>query len=289
MLAWSGPGTLIISGSKRQAPNAQQPSSAPTSTTLPAQSPTADTLAVAVCATPEVPPVEQRTVPAPELGVLAILTDIRKSLSTLAAPPSVPAVQKTPVQAAVPIVPLPALQEQGSSTAQVPMQDATSQALLAVAQLLANIATSATPAPPTTPWATNDTLKNSVADLKHQVEATAAPRSATSAPSGSAGLSVTPAPGVQPLTPFSIDKSKITERNNNTSGGGTMAAGAGQDMLLSRQGKLGTHVGSEVKEKIWKGEFVDIFSLNRAKRREIEVKDKEGKASSYSDKKKKKS
>ena len=46
--------------------------------------------------------------------------------------------------------------------------------------------------------------------------------------------------------------------------------------MLSKPGRLAAHVTSEVKEKIWKGNFVDIFSLIRAKRREIE--DKENKA-----------
>ncbi|KAJ1193184.1 hypothetical protein NDU88_002489 [Pleurodeles waltl] len=270
---------------KRQVPSAQQPSATPSATTLPAQSPMADTLVVSVGATSEVPPVEQRTVPTHELGELAILTDIRKSLSTLSAPPAVPVVQAaTPVQAAVPIVPLPALQGQGSSIAQVPVQYATMQALLAVAQLLANIHTSVTPVPPTTPWATNDTLKTSMAELKRQVEAIAAARSATSAPSEAAGPSVTLAPGQLPLAPTNIEKSKVTESNNNMSGA-VLRRRAGEDTLVFRPGKFAAHVGSEVKEKIWKGEFVEIFSLIRARRREIKVKEKEGKALVSSDKK----
>ncbi|KAJ1188915.1 hypothetical protein NDU88_005671 [Pleurodeles waltl] len=146
---------------------------------------------------PEVPRVDQRTGPTTEQGVLAILTDIRKQLSTLSAPSAVPVVQApSPVQAEVPIAPLPVLQGQGSSTAQIPLQDATTQALLAVSQLLAIINTSATPAPPTTPWASNDSQKNSVAELKCQVEAIVAARSPTSAPSEATGPSVTSAPGV---------------------------------------------------------------------------------------------
>ncbi|KAJ1125888.1 hypothetical protein NDU88_004303 [Pleurodeles waltl] len=224
---------------KRQVPSAQQPSVSPSATTLPAQSPTADTLIVSEGATSEVPPVEQRTGPTTEQGVLAILTDIRKSLSKLSAPSAVPVVQApSPVQAAVPIAPLPVLQGQGSSTAQIPLQDVTTQVLLAVSQLLASINTSATPAPPTTPWASNDSLKNSVAELKRQVEAIAAACSTTSVPSEVAGLSVTPAPGVQPLAPNSIQKSKVTEINNNMSGGGTTVMGAGQDTTLSRPESL---------------------------------------------------
>ncbi|KAJ1189938.1 hypothetical protein NDU88_006679 [Pleurodeles waltl] len=109
--------------------------------------------------------------------------------------------------------------------------------------------TSATPAPPSTPWASNDTQKNSVAELKRQVEAIAAARSATSAHSEAAGPSVTLAPDVQPLAPTSIEKSKVTEINNNTSGGSTTAVGAGQDTLLSRPCKLAAHVDSELQKR----------------------------------------
>ncbi|KAJ1191128.1 hypothetical protein NDU88_000444 [Pleurodeles waltl] len=106
--------------SKKQVSNTHQAAAAPTSTPLPAQSPRADTLAVSLCTTPEVPPVEQRAVPMPELGVLAILTDIRQTLATLTVPPVLPV-----VQTAVQMVPPTALQGQGSSTAQVPTQDTT--------------------------------------------------------------------------------------------------------------------------------------------------------------------
>ena len=37
---------------------------------------------------------------------------------------------------------------------------------------------------------------------------------------------------------------------------------------MSKPGKPAAHVASEEKEKIWKGDFVDVFSLIRAKRRE---------------------
>ncbi|KAJ1175102.1 hypothetical protein NDU88_000393 [Pleurodeles waltl] len=158
------------------------------------------------------------------------------------------------------------------------------QALLAVSQLLANINTSAIPVQPISPGASNDTLQNSVAELKRQVEAIASARSVTPAQSEAVGMCVTPSPGVQPLAPTTMEKNKVTELNNNTSGGGSTAVVAGQDTLLSRPGELAAHVGSEVKEKIWKGEFVEFFSLIRAKRREMEVKDKEVKTASHSDK-----
>ncbi|KAJ1201122.1 hypothetical protein NDU88_004937 [Pleurodeles waltl] len=193
-----------------------------------------DTLQVSLSANTEVPPVEQRAVPTLELGDLAILTDIRQTLSTLTVPPAMAVVHTAaPVQAATPIVSSPALQGLASSTTRVPTQDETMQALLAVAQLLSIINASSTTASPITPWATNDRLKNSVAELKLQVEAIAAGRSATAAPCGAAGPSVIPSPGVQSLASNSIDKGKITESSNYTSGGGTAAVVAGQDMLLS--------------------------------------------------------
>ncbi|KAJ1113289.1 hypothetical protein NDU88_001542 [Pleurodeles waltl] len=59
----------------------------------------------------------------------------------------------------------------------------------------------------------------------------------------------------------------------------------GQDTLFSRPGKLALHESAETKENIWKGEFVDIFFLIRPKRREGEVKEKEGKDNSSKEKK----
>ncbi|KAJ1179964.1 hypothetical protein NDU88_005192 [Pleurodeles waltl] len=165
------------------------------------------------------------------------------------------------------------------------MQDATTQALLAVSQLLANFNTSAIPAQPISPWSSNDGFQNSVAELKHQIEVIAAARSVTPAHTEVVGPCVTPAPGAQPPAPSATEKSKVTELNNNTSVGGVTAVVAGQDTLLSRPGKFAAHVGSDVKEKIRKGEFVDIFSLIRAKGREMEVKDKEVNTASHSDKK----
>ncbi|KAJ1179656.1 hypothetical protein NDU88_004890 [Pleurodeles waltl] len=165
------------------------------------------------------------------------------------------------------------------------MQDATTQVLLAVSQLLANINTSAIPAQPISPWSSNDALQNSVAELKRQVEAIAAAPSVTPAHSEAVGPCVTLATGAQPPAPSITEKSKVTELNNNTSVGGVTAVVTRQNTLLSRPGKLAAHVGSDVKEKIWEGEFVDIFSLIKAKRREMEVKDKKVKTASHSDKK----
>ncbi|KAJ1084197.1 hypothetical protein NDU88_004349 [Pleurodeles waltl] len=86
---------------------------------------------------------------------------------------------------------------------------------------------------------------------------------------------LTSPPLVQNVLPSS---SKVPGQVNPTKEGTT-------DLLLSRPGKLAAHVSTEVKEKIWKGEFVDIFSLIRAKRTKFEGKEKEPKSSCYVERK----
>ncbi|KAJ1207439.1 hypothetical protein NDU88_002830 [Pleurodeles waltl] len=224
-------------------------------------------------------------VPAPGLGVEAMLSDIRKSLATLAALPAVVAVQPSQAQAAVPAPPSYTVHALAGPNSQLTMQDPTAQALGAVAQLLANINTSATPPPPTAPWA-NDSLQNLVLELKRQVEALAAAHSIPPLQATVGDTDVTPAPGTLPLiTTLVKEKGKAADTNNDSSKINKSVDGPGQDTLLSGPGKLAAHVDAEVKEKMWKGEFVDIFTLIKAKRREIETKDKEVKASPTSDKK----
>ncbi|KAJ1086834.1 hypothetical protein NDU88_000035 [Pleurodeles waltl] len=144
---------------------------------------------------------EESAVSAPVLGVSAMLADVRKSLATLAVPSAVAVVHSAPQsQAVVPDIPPPVLHEQASSTPQVTKHDPTTQALLAVSQLLANINTSATPPPPTTPWASNDALQNSVAELQPQVEAMAAACCVTPLQAVAVGPVVSPAPGALPPT-----------------------------------------------------------------------------------------
>ncbi|XP_078530054.1 uncharacterized protein LOC144812318 [Lissotriton helveticus] len=63
------------------------------------------------------------------------------------------------------------------------------------------------------------------------------------------------------------------------------AAIGGRESVLSKRGKLAAHVTLETREKIWKGDFVDIFSLIRPKRREVETKEKDGKEGSFRDRK----
>ncbi|KAJ1201109.1 hypothetical protein NDU88_004924 [Pleurodeles waltl] len=209
-----------------------------------------------------------------------MLADIRNSLATLSALSALPVVQTAPqFQAAVTVTPPQVLQGQASAATQasaapqVTTQDPKTQALLVVSQPLTIINTSASPAPPITPWASNDALQNSVAELKRQEEAIAAVCSAISVHAVSGGPGVTPAPGILPIA-TTIEKSKVADISNSQSKGGTSAEGAGQDILLSRPGKLTAHVGPEVKEKIWKGEFVTIFILIRAKRRDVKTKTK---------------
>ncbi|KAJ1141598.1 hypothetical protein NDU88_007926 [Pleurodeles waltl] len=96
----------------------------------------------------------------------------------------------------------------------------------------------------------------------------------------------TQAPGSLSQTlPVENEHSKVMEQGVNIIKTPAPDEVTGSDTLLSRPGTLAAHVASEFKEKIWKGDFVDIFSLVRAKRREIESKDKDAKASSYTDKK----
>ncbi|KAJ1120605.1 hypothetical protein NDU88_008767 [Pleurodeles waltl] len=133
---------------------------------------------------------------APGLGVPAMLADICKSLATLAAPPAVTVVQPAPQSpASATTNPVPVVNEQAGSTSQI-----TTQALLAVSQLLANLNTPASTPPPTAPWATNDALQNSVEELKRQVEAMTAARRSIPLQTGAVSLGVSPAPGAPPPT-----------------------------------------------------------------------------------------
>ncbi|KAJ1130576.1 hypothetical protein NDU88_008927 [Pleurodeles waltl] len=136
-----------------------------------------------------------------------MLADIRKSLATLAVPSLVPVVQPLPQAQATQVAQV--VQMEACPTPQVTTQDLTAQALLVVPQLLANINTSATP-PSTTPWTTNDSLQNSVAELKRQVDALAAARSVPPLQTAAVGPGVTSAPcALPPATP--LEKSKVAE------------------------------------------------------------------------------
>ncbi|XP_069097417.1 uncharacterized protein [Pleurodeles waltl] len=215
-----------------------------------------------------------------------MLADIRRSLAALAAP-----TKELPTQA------LPTMQgvapgagtttEQGQAAMALPgaSQDPTTQVLLSVSQMLANITVPTSTPPPTTPWA-SDSLQNMVQELKRQVEALAAARNVPSLKVTTSSPCVSQAPGSLPQTPpVEKEHGKVMEQGVSAIKTPASVEGTGSDTLQSRPGKLAAHVDSEIKDKIWKGDFVDIFSLVRAKRREVESKDRDSKASSLTDKK----
>ncbi|KAJ1084516.1 hypothetical protein NDU88_004663 [Pleurodeles waltl] len=151
--------------------------------------------------------------------------------------------------------------------------------------MLANITVSTSTPPPTTPWASNS-LQNMVQEFKRQVEALATARNVPSLQVTTSSPCVSQALGLLSQNPpVEKEHGKVIEQGVSAIKTQVLAEGTGLDTLLSRPGKLAAHVASEIKEKIWKGEFVDIFSLVRAKRRDVEPKDKDSKASSFSDKK----
>ncbi|KAJ1130362.1 hypothetical protein NDU88_008715 [Pleurodeles waltl] len=254
----------------------------PTAVSVPAQITLPDTLAPPT-GPPSAPPAAiTGNASPPSMGMEGVLADIRKSLAALV-PTAQPGASPTPPPGLV------APTSSGSPPVRVPEHQGQEQnplrlALLEVAKLLAGInAPSSTVPPLTAPWGLGDSWQNAVSDLKHQAHSlvaahTSAPlqpanSSSSAAPAPSAGLPSPPGvPNVLPST------SKVPDQVNTTKEGTT-------DSLLSRPGKLAAHVSAEVKEKIWKGEFVDIFSLIRAKRREVEVKEKETKSSFYGERK----
>ncbi|KAJ1124209.1 hypothetical protein NDU88_002670 [Pleurodeles waltl] len=186
---------------------------------------------------------------APVSGLEGVLADIRKSLAPLA-----PAAQSV-----APPAPL------------------------AVSRLLASISTPPVNSPPPiAPWVADDSLQSTLNELRRQVDALSTAHT-TNLQASVLSPSVTLTPGAVVASPPIVQNvqpgsSKVTVQDNSTNEGTT-------DALLSRPGKLTAHVAAEVKEKIWKGEFVDIFSLIRAKGREAESKDKEPKSSFFGDRK----
>ncbi|KAJ1156491.1 hypothetical protein NDU88_009210 [Pleurodeles waltl] len=254
----------------------------PTAVSVPVQITLPDTPAPPTGPPPAPPAAITGIASPPSMGMEGVLADIRKSLAALA-PPAQPGASSTPPPGLVtpassgpPPVRVPEHQAQEQNPTRLP--------LLEVAKLLAGInAPSSTVPPLAAPWGLGDPWQNAVSDLKRQVDSlvaahTSAPlqpanSSSSAAPAPSAGLPSPP--GVLNVLPST---SKVPDQVNPTKEGTT-------DLLLSRPGKLAAHVSAEVKEKIWKGEFVDIFSLIRAKRREVEVKEKETKSSFYGERK----
>ncbi|KAJ1181433.1 hypothetical protein NDU88_006640 [Pleurodeles waltl] len=266
--------------SKKQVAVAQQPPSPSPDVTVSEQAPV---LAAASTTANNTAPRAECVVAAPTatLGVESKLADIQRSLVNLSAHPVGSPVQLPPKsQVLVTTVGPSTEQVQVAPASPVTSQDPMAQALLAVSQLLTNINTASAHPRPTTPWA-NDSLQNSVLELKRQVEALAAARNVPPLHVTTASPCVTLAPGsLTQATPLEKEQGKITEQGNIPAKNISSAEGAGMDTLLSRPGKLAAHVAPDIKGQIWKGEFVDIFSLIRAKRREVETKEKDAKASS---------
>ncbi|KAJ1197262.1 hypothetical protein NDU88_001124 [Pleurodeles waltl] len=215
-----------------------------------------------------------------------MLADIRRSLAVLAAPTKELPVQASPnTQGVAPVGGTTPEQGQIALTLPGASQDPTTQALLVVSQMLANINAPTAPPPPTTPWA-SDSLQNSVQELKRQVEALATARTVPSLQVTTPSPCVSLASGSLSQNPqVEKEHGKVIEQGVSAMKTLASAEGTGLDTMLSSPGKLAVHVAPEMKEKIWKGEFVDIFSLVRAKRRDVEPKEKDSKASSFGDKK----
>ncbi|KAJ1161550.1 hypothetical protein NDU88_002034 [Pleurodeles waltl] len=215
-------------------------------------------------------------------GYRRVLADIRNSLAALA-PTVQPGPSPTPHQGVAvraPSGPLPV----GSVDSRAQDQEPSRLVLMEVSKLSAGINAPATTAPPpTTPWGADGSWQNTVADLKRQVDSLVAAHSSNPLQSSNNSPCVAPAPSIclsspPPVQDVQPNPSKLPSPDIPVKEGTT-------DLLLSRPGKLAAHVSTETREKIWKGDFVDIFSLIRAKRREIEVKEKEHKSSSYSERK----
>ncbi|KAJ1142712.1 hypothetical protein NDU88_009025 [Pleurodeles waltl] len=199
---------------------------------------------------------------APVPGLEGVLADIRKSLASLA-----PAAQSGPaaptplagvtLPAAVPTaqpVPPPASK---APEQLAPVQDPSRQTLLEVSRLLASISTPPVNSPPPiAPWVADDSLQSTLIELRRQVDALSTAHT-TNLQASVPSPSVTLTPGAVVASPPIVQNvqpgpSKVTVQDNSTNEGTT-------DALLSRPGKLTANVAAEVKEKIWKGEFVDIF------------------------------
>ncbi|KAJ1080026.1 hypothetical protein NDU88_000248 [Pleurodeles waltl] len=216
------------------------------------------------------------------MAIEGVLADIRKSLAALA-PTVQPGPSPTPPQGvAVPTLSGPPPVHLPEPRAQD--QDPSRLALMEVSKLLAGINAPATAAPPpTTPWGANDSWQNTVADLKRQVDSLVAAHSSNPLQASNSSPSVALAPSTCLTSPPPIQN--VLPSSSKLLGPDIPAKEGTTHSLLSIPAKLAAHVSTEVREKIWKGDFVDIFSLIRAKRREIEVKEKEPKSSSYVERK----
>ncbi|KAJ1163471.1 hypothetical protein NDU88_003929 [Pleurodeles waltl] len=164
-----------------------------------------------------------------------MLADIRRSLVNLSVHPVGPPVQLPPQsQVLAPTIGSSTEQVQVAPASPVTSQDPTAQASLAVYQIITNINTASAPSPPTTPWA-NDSLQNSVLELKRQVEALPAARNVPPLQVST----VTPAPGsLTQAIPLEKEQSKITKLGNIPAKNITSAEGAGLERYCQGRGSL---------------------------------------------------
>ncbi|XP_078542387.1 uncharacterized protein LOC144828153 [Lissotriton helveticus] len=132
---------------------------------------------------------------------------------------------------------------------------------------------------PVAPWVPQSATESALQEISRQV--------AILGKAQDKAVSVAP-PVVGQAAPAKVEtstgtvKGKAIESANKPADGKSTAIGS-QDTALSKRSKLAAHVSQDMREKIWKGEFIDIYSLIRPKRREVETKDKEGKGGSFRD------
>ncbi|KAJ1152043.1 hypothetical protein NDU88_004821 [Pleurodeles waltl] len=185
-------------------------------------------------APPTVPQaLNEGTTTSPGLGLEKVLADIRKSLAALA-PKTQSVVTPAPLPGVVlPAPPVPPPSQVPEHQAQV--QDPSRQELLEVSKLLASInAPTINKPPPTTPWVSNDSLQNSLNDLKCQVDTLAAAHTSNPLQASVNSPSVTQTPGAVLASPplvqnVLLSTSKVPGQDNPTKEGTT-------DALLSRPG-----------------------------------------------------
>ncbi|KAJ1209372.1 hypothetical protein NDU88_004750 [Pleurodeles waltl] len=172
-------------------------------------------------------------------GVEAMLADIQRSVAALAAPTKELPTQVLPIMQGV-APGASTTTEQGQAATALPgaSQDPTTQALLSVSQMLANITVPTPTPPPTTPWA-SDSLQNTVLELKRQVEALVAARNVPSLQVMTSSPCVSQAPGSLSQTPpVEKEHGKVMEQGVSIIKSQASAEGTGSDTLLSRPGKL---------------------------------------------------
>ncbi|KAJ1096532.1 hypothetical protein NDU88_001668 [Pleurodeles waltl] len=185
-----------------------------------------------------------------------MLADIWRSVAALAAPTNGVPTQVLPiVQGVAPGASTTTEQGQAARAQSGASQDLTTQTLVSVSQMLANLTVPTPTPPPTTPWA-SDPLQNTVLELKRQVEALVAARNVPSLQVMTSGPCVSQTPGSLSQTPpVGKEHGKVMEQGVNIIKTPAPAEVTGADTLLSRPGKLAAHVASENMERGFCGHF----------------------------------